>query len=739
MMNSAESVETHDHADSRTSPESQDSEGDSSANGSEVLQSNVVDAGAIENVGQRPPSEGHEAPGVDLEPDMPLENVQESAAASPKSGTEDYKNWFGERGIMRTVYALTFGCCCVTVIYTVPALSIGNARVFPTFNSYMAILTIEVGSSMVLMGILEMTLYLKGIKRVEGSLSAHQPLHPAWQALFWVTEFLFHNPTLVFSLTGVIFILSLTLTVNKPLEEGWGSMVLQWTTGPFPQTSERCDVRVEAVQVPLFTEAIYSTQFGRIESFAEIFRYIAFDMRAALNIQNDPTLCHQGFVGNQDLYGLGIRLGIYLQWVSSLLANNLLPESRKEPQKAFLIFSLAICIATITSTFIASCTFAIEIEIFYWMYWGGVFCVFMSSPSSKRLGSTIAWIRLHWTTAIYSTTHILMLYHGIFYIYYGYDQTFSRMPCGTYHFFLAPMKDPSRSFFVLRDLLTAAIAPFSFPLLFVFPFMGMLLAAEMKRTVKDSLFYQSFFLTPHQSSNNSAETATPTMSVQLSMRSRMVRRLKRLLGKFTKIYREIRVEIGLSPHARDGIYLVTPIDINKRRKLIFEPLLKALLRLRYKDIDAAFARTIIVDETLTTQTSSDIMATITAITYRKITWLVAMICFVAFTRHIGSFNTALRRSTCSGAVNTFQTRALSKLQERRLVVTSKGFMGLVPSCTRLSDTIAVVLGAPIPFVFRPSEGDKEAVQLVGDAYIHGIMGGEAIYFEDFAPREIVIY
>lgn len=29
-------------------------------------------------------------------------------------------------------------------------------------------------------------------------------------------------------------------------------------------------------------------------------------------------------LGNSDLYGLGIRLGIYMQWTSSLLANNLL-------------------------------------------------------------------------------------------------------------------------------------------------------------------------------------------------------------------------------------------------------------------------------------------------------------------------------------------------------------------------------------------------------------------------------
>lgn len=33
----------------------------------------------------------------------------------------------------------------------------------------------------------------------------------------------------------------------------------------------------------------------------------------------------RGFVGNPDFYGLGIRIGIYLQWLGSLMANAFLP------------------------------------------------------------------------------------------------------------------------------------------------------------------------------------------------------------------------------------------------------------------------------------------------------------------------------------------------------------------------------------------------------------------------------
>ena len=39
----------------------------------------------------------------------------------------------------------------------------------------------------------------------------------------------------------------------------------------------------------------------------------------------NSTLCNSGFVGNSDIYGLGVRSGPYILWISSLLATHLLP------------------------------------------------------------------------------------------------------------------------------------------------------------------------------------------------------------------------------------------------------------------------------------------------------------------------------------------------------------------------------------------------------------------------------
>ena len=52
-----------------------------------------------------------------------------------------------------------------------------------------------------------------------------------------------------------------------------------------------------------------------------------------------------GFAGNSDLYGLGIRIGIYLQWISSLLTNVLLPTGVSDSLDTNSIFLFAVFIA----------------------------------------------------------------------------------------------------------------------------------------------------------------------------------------------------------------------------------------------------------------------------------------------------------------------------------------------------------------------------------------------------------
>ena len=348
-----------------------------------------------------------------------------------------------------------------------------------------------------------------------------------------------------------------------------------WYGWTIPQSSRGCYARVEPKQVTLFETDIYYTQFARnMYVYPNATLYPSnlkfdpshynhtFDMERFRSIQVNQTLCGQGFKGNDGIYGLGIRISLYLQWFSSFLANNFLSATRQELQKAYLIFSLAICLATIITSFVKACVFSIEIEIMYWIYWGGYVCVFATTPCQLRLGSETKWIKLDWTTIILFTTHVLMIYHGAWFVWYAYDQVFSRMPCGTYHFFLFPILDPSECFWTLRDYLSHLIVPFIPPLLATFPFVGLLLASEVKHTIQHSAAYQALFPKSTVSDRDQPQTIDYNASVKTSLGLRVY-----LFIAFR--YRAFREFCYFPSHSREGIRLVTPIDIRDRRCVAF--------------------------------------------------------------------------------------------------------------------------------------------------------------------------
>ncbi|EXJ56452.1 hypothetical protein A1O7_06796 [Cladophialophora yegresii CBS 114405] len=66
-----------------------------------------------------------------------------------------------------------------------------------------------------------------------------------------------------------------------------------------------------------------------------------------------------------------------------------------------------------------------------------------------------------------------------------------------------------------------------------------------------------------------------------------------------------------------------------------------------------------------------------------------------------------------------------------------GRMGLGPSLARVGDRIAVFNGTPMPAVLRSVDhGTGQQYQLVGPAYVHGLMDGEA--FQLFPDKEVLI-
>lgn len=93
------------------------------------------------------------------------------------------------------------------------------------------------------------------------------------------------------------------------------------------------------------------------------------------------------------------------------------------------------------------------------------------------------------------------------------------------------------------------------------------------------------------------------------------------------------------------------------------------------------------------------------------------------------------------AVNMLGWRCCQNLQARRLCLTSKGLIGLVPKDVQIGDVVAVIKGAPIPFILRKAGAavlNEDRYALIGHAYIHNIMHGEATEMADYREQDIVL-
>lgn len=67
----------------------------------------------------------------------------------------------------------------------------------------------------------------------------------------------------------------------------------------------------------------------------------------------------------------------------------------------------------------------------------------------------------------------------------------------------------------------------------------------------------------------------------------------------------------------------------------------------------------------------------------------------------------------------------SNSQQRRLFATKTARLGLGPESMEIGDEVWIVESGAMPLIMRPVGGDGEYI-LVGEAYVHGIMHGEAV-------------
>jgi Heterokaryon incompatibility protein (HET) len=66
----------------------------------------------------------------------------------------------------------------------------------------------------------------------------------------------------------------------------------------------------------------------------------------------------------------------------------------------------------------------------------------------------------------------------------------------------------------------------------------------------------------------------------------------------------------------------------------------------------------------------------------------------------------------------------------RLSITSQNFVAMVPETSEEGDILCILYGSSFPHVLRKVAGKEDTYTLVGSAYVHGFMDGEAIELRD---------
>ncbi|KAH8803595.1 putative heterokaryon incompatibility protein 6, OR allele, partial [Xylogone sp. PMI_703] len=87
-------------------------------------------------------------------------------------------------------------------------------------------------------------------------------------------------------------------------------------------------------------------------------------------------------------------------------------------------------------------------------------------------------------------------------------------------------------------------------------------------------------------------------------------------------------------------------------------------------------------------------------------------------------------------VNTkLSSETIGKSLGRLPFISRKGHLVLSSEHVKQGDVIALINGTQVPFILRRQSG--EAYQLIGDAYVDGIMGGEAAKNTRFGVMRLV--
>ncbi|PVH91329.1 HET-domain-containing protein [Periconia macrospinosa] len=92
------------------------------------------------------------------------------------------------------------------------------------------------------------------------------------------------------------------------------------------------------------------------------------------------------------------------------------------------------------------------------------------------------------------------------------------------------------------------------------------------------------------------------------------------------------------------------------------------------------------------------------------------------------FPQSCEKSIGFGKITQCLRLAMLSLNQRALITTRTGYLGLAPNNVRSGDIVAILLGCNFPMILRPCT--KDLYHVVGECYVHGLMDGEILRQKD---------
>ncbi|RSL50174.1 hypothetical protein CEP51_015383 [Fusarium floridanum] len=160
--------------------------------------------------------------------------------------------------------------------------------------------------------------------------------------------------------------------------------------------------------------------------------------------QDNPPLVARdekcGFEGNSDLYGLGIRLGIYMQWLSAFPAmTSSRPHGIGPLADTYLIFIFAIFVAILVLTAEKRPTHAAEMSVLTYIIFGGSYTILWTNVLRRKVttmdGEAVAWFLRRFLVCC--LMNAIGCYWFWFWLRGVHDDNFPATPCGSYVFLFA--------------------------------------------------------------------------------------------------------------------------------------------------------------------------------------------------------------------------------------------------------------------------------------------------------------